>query len=175
MISVSGFLGTSRWYRVGNGDILEVILGMLLSSLLLPTGTNLNLTYARTMYMHTALAGFASLIMTALFELDVVPDRFLEDKLIVTGWLIEKLKMDSMVDFDVNDFRSEKFLEFLRQSPDIYHLYDEDIYLGQRGFTAYNKFSIKQGNLWGSMHILGAISFVTLVTTSILLHDLVNG
>ncbi len=55
-MQVSGFLGTHRWYQVGDATGLEASL---------------------------ALAGFASLLLVALFELDVVPERFLEVRLIL--------------------------------------------------------------------------------------------
>lgn len=48
MISISGFLGTFRWYHVGDGKFLEVVLSLI---------------------------GFASLLLVASFELSVVPGK----------------------------------------------------------------------------------------------------
>eukprot|EP01035_Chromulina_nebulosa_P019576 gene19576-25477_t len=64
MTAVSGALGTSRWYFVGDAEPLEAFL---------------------------AFFGFLSLFLVAAFEMDVAQERFLEDKLLVTGWLIKRL------------------------------------------------------------------------------------
>jgi hypothetical protein len=53
MISVAGFLGSFRWFKVGDGDIVEAIL---------------------------SLSGFACLLLVAAFELNVAPEKYLEDK-----------------------------------------------------------------------------------------------
>jgi hypothetical protein len=116
----------------------------------------------------TALAGFASLLLVAAFEMDVAPERFLEDKLIVTGWLAQKLRLDHLLDFDVNDHTCDRFLRFLRHSP-LAPLYEEDQYLLRRS-TTYTKFHL-QGNVWSSLHIVGATSYVFLVTAAVLVHD----
>lgn len=66
MASVAGFLGSSRWYFMGDATFLQAAL---------------------------SLVGFASLLLVAAFELDVVPERFLEYKLDVTAYLIGQLEM----------------------------------------------------------------------------------
>ena len=66
MASVAGFLGSSRWYFMGDATALQAAL---------------------------SLVGFASLLLVAAFELDVVPERFLEYKLDVTAYLIGQLEM----------------------------------------------------------------------------------
>ncbi|CAM6001404.1 unnamed protein product [Sphagnum balticum] len=101
--------------------------------------------------------------------MDVVPERFLEDKLLVTGWLLQKLKLEPLLDFDFNNYRCERFLQFIRQSPGINPLYEEDAYLLRRSAT-FTKFELK-GNLWSSLHIVGASGFVLLVTAAALLND----
>jgi hypothetical protein len=62
-IGVSGFLGTYRWYKMGGALKDETT---------------------------CALIGFACLLLVAGFELDVSKSRFLEDKIMITKWLIEK-------------------------------------------------------------------------------------
>lgn len=143
MISVAGFLGTFRWYKVGDGKPLEVIL---------------------------ALIGFASLLLVAGFELNVVPDQFLQEKLMVTGWLIEKLHMEDMLDFDVNDFRNEKFIKFIRSSSALYTMYEEDHILQTRskGYKKWAKYNLT----WEGLHILGAVVFCGFVTASIIINDI---
>lgn len=140
MISVAGFLGTYRWHKVGDGGFVETLL---------------------------SLAGFSCLLLVAIFELDVVPERFLEDKLMVTGWLIQKLNMEKLLDFKLTDQKS--FLTFIRSSKDIYDLYEEDVYLRNRS-ASFTKFQTKN-DIWGSLHISGAIGYVILVTAAILVND----
>eukprot|EP01031_Cornospumella_fuschlensis_P033745 gene33745-40831_t len=98
MISVAGMLGSTRWYYVRDASFLEASLSFL---------------------------GFAALILLVGFELDVVPERFLEDKLLVTGWLLEKAKLDADLPFSLN-IKDEGFRDFIRSSKEIYHLYEED-------------------------------------------------
>ena len=57
-VAISGFLGSMRWFAVGDANLTE---------------------------LRFALLGFGSLILTSLFELDVLPERFLEDKMRVTS------------------------------------------------------------------------------------------
>eukprot|EP01031_Cornospumella_fuschlensis_P034796 gene34796-42137_t len=98
MISVAGMLGSTRWYYVRDASFLEASLSFF---------------------------GFAALILLVGFELDVVPERFLEDKLLVTGWLLEKAKLDADLPFSLN-IKDEGFRDFIRSSKEIYHLYEED-------------------------------------------------
>jgi hypothetical protein len=142
MISVAGFLGSFRWFKVGDGQLIEAIL---------------------------SLSGFASLLFVGAFELNVSPEKYLEDKLLVTGWLIQKLNLHHKVPFDINDIRSEGFLRFLRSSKGIYHLYDEDAYI--RGRSADFKVWSKQEHVWLSLHMIGATGYVVLITAAILLND----
>lgn len=143
MISVAGFLGTFRWYKVGDGKEPEVVLAMI---------------------------GFASLLLVAAFELNVVPDKFLDDKLMVTGWLIEKLHMEHLLDFDVNDFKSDKFIDFIRSSSGIYTMFEEDHYVANRNHR-YKKW--KQYNyIWETLHMGGAVVFCAFVTAATIINDI---
>lgn len=121
-------------------------------------------------FLEAALSftGFISLLLLTAFELDVVPDKFLEQKLMVTIWLIQKLDMAKEFPFRLSP-HSEEFLSFIRHSRRIYHLYDEDLYISNRG-RANRRF--RYDALWSTLHMLGAIIFVALVTTSILLNDM---
>ena len=116
-----------------------------------------------------SFAGFASLLLVAAFELDVVPERFLEDKLIVTAWLLEKLDLHTVVPFSLRP-DDEGFRDFIRQSKDIYYLYDEDKYLNHRATTPYNAWNYH--SFWPFLHMLGACSYVTLLPTAIILNDI---
>jgi len=145
MVSVAGFLGAHRWARIGNGSELETTL---------------------------SLAGFSALILVALFELDVRPEMFLDDKLMTTGWLIQKLKLQHLLDFDVDDFHDEKFLNFVRNSKEIYHLYDEDQEIqAVQMDESIHEFKYNKATIWSSCHMIGAIAYVIFVTASVLLHD----
>ena len=57
-------MGISRWHAVGDASSFQAFL---------------------------AYTGFAALMLVAGFELDVAPERFLEDKLMVTGMLRNKI------------------------------------------------------------------------------------
>lgn len=145
-VAVSGFLGSVRWAAVGDAKGVELTL---------------------------ALIGFSSLIFTSLFELDVSPQRFLEDKLLVTGWLLEKLGYSRKLSpyFKLHS-TSQGLLEFLRASPEVYWLYQEDHNWRQDAARALSQHRLFTYNrLWRSAHISGAVSFVVCVTTSILLND----
>lgn len=141
VIAISGMLGTTRWYFVGDATPLQ---------------------------MSLAFCGFGSLMLIAGFELDVAPERFLEDKLLVTGWLIQKLKLNKKLPFRLVP-QCKEFREFIRNSPEIYHLYEED-----RSASAHKPDNL---NLWNadllsqSAHMLGAIMYVLLVPLAIILND----
>lgn len=140
MIAVAGFLGTSRWYAVGEVPLIVAVL---------------------------CFVGFASLLLIAAFELDVIPDRYLEDKLLVTAWLIQKLGLQHKLPFSLS-IDSAQFRQFIRNSKEIYHLYEEDLYMINRPKKhqpwIYHLF-------WSTLHMIGASSYVILVPIAILLHD----
>ena len=143
VISIAGIMGTSRWYYVGDASKLEFFLSFL---------------------------GFAALMLVAAFELDVEPERFLEDKQMITGWLIQKLGLDKKLPFSLGPLNME-FREFLRNSPEIYHLYEEDRYLR----TRHRQKNIQIWSyelIWESMHVIGAVSYVMLVPAAIILNDM---
>lgn len=145
MVSVAGFLGAHRWARVGNGSELETTL---------------------------SLVGFGALLLVALFELDVRPEMFLDDKLMTTGWLIQKLKLEHLLDFSIDDFQSVKFLNFIRNSKEIYHLYDEDQEIkAVQMDESIHEFKYNKASFWSSLHMIGATAYVVFVTASVLLHD----
>jgi len=147
-VAISGILGSMRWYAVGDANVTE---------------------------LRFALLGFSSLILTSLFELDVLPQRFLEDKLRVTSWLIEKLGYrNKLLPFRLGS-HSPELLEFLRKSPDIYHLYDEDhnhLADAARQASEERRRLFTYNHLWRSAHMIGAITYVVCVTTAILLNDI---
>jgi len=142
-ISISGMLGSIRWYLVGDASIVQFWL---------------------------AFAGFGALILVGSFELDVDAERFLEDKQMITGWLIEKLKLDHLLPFSLSG-TSEDFRNFLRCSPEIYYLFEEDRYLRTREtHKSLNLFSYEI--MWESAHMIGACTYVILIPVAIILNDL---
>lgn len=140
MIAVAGFLGTSRWYAVGDAELSEAILSFI---------------------------GFGSLLLVAAFELDVEPERYLDQKLLVTGWLIKKLGLRHHLKFTLRP-HDNRFLEFLRESKGLYHLYPEDRYIKHLN-PKFHEW--RYHPIWNSLHMLGAIGFVVFVTASILIND----
>jgi hypothetical protein len=144
----------------------------------------------------------------------VVPERFLDDKVLVTGWLLEKLGADKVLPFRLHRHNKE-FVDFIKNSKEISHLYDEMTYIAERDTRGHKPFG-RYDVLWNSLHMggecryaarhvsaflvpslqndrsisnhsksfatimiicfkkicIGAISFVTLVTTSVCLNDM---
>lgn len=143
MIAVSGFSGAIRWGNIGDATIFQSRLAAL---------------------------GFACLLLVAAFELDVVPERFLEDKLLITSWLLKKSGRSKLLPFKLH-YKSKELLEFIRESSEIYPLYSEDTYIRHRNHMN-SKRSFQYSTLWSSIHILGALGYVLLVTTAIVLNDI---
>lgn len=143
IISIAGILGSARWHQVGDASELE---------------SNL------------ACFGFAALLLVAFFELDVVPERFLDDKLMVTSWLIQKLKRKEKLPFSLH-FTSPGLLEFVRQSPGLYPLFEEDLYLIEREAKGAHNMS-SYHTMWFGMHLIGATAFAACCTAAILLNDI---
>lgn len=115
--------------------------------------------------------GFASLLLVSAFELDVGAERFLEDKLLITSWLLKKNGRRNLLPFKLYP-KNPFFLEFIRESKEIYHLYEEDKYLldrkkSNKNFRCFTKYD----NVWSSLHMTGACLYVLLVTASIILND----
>lgn len=139
-ISIAGIFGTCRWFFIGDASGFEAMLSIM---------------------------GFASMAIVAAFELDVEPARFLEDKQMITGWLIEKLGMRSKLKFKLNATNLE-FREFLRNSPEIYFLYEEDRYIRSLPHT-------KHTQMWSYdavFHMIGAITYMAALPAAIILNDM---
>lgn len=173
-ISISGFLGCYRWYKTGDASENE---------------------------LYIAWAGFLCLLLVSGFELDVLPRTFLSYKLRITKWLIDKLHKDEESThpyFRLTPYTrpfpmtKDNLLRFVRRSPLIYHLFEEDheIYLkyqveqawkaakGEKldddeDHDAFQKhyFTFTSDVIYGTLHMVGAIGFVICVTWSILLND----
>lgn len=143
IVAIAGFLGSARWHAVGDASYLEMCL---------------------------SCAGFASLLLVAFFELDVVPERFLEDKLMVTAWLVQKMGRKEALPFSLH-YSDPRFLSFIRESPGLYHLFEEDLYLQKRNRRGKHKLSTYHP-LWFSIHLIGASGFASCCTAAILLNDM---
>jgi hypothetical protein len=98
-----------------------------------------------------------------MFEVDVSSKLFLEEKLVITSWLLEKLGMDKHLNFEMSHY-DPKLLAFIRESKGIHHLFEEDD----------GKVEVKPVffNLNFSMHALGATGYVVLVTAAIILNEI---
>lgn len=97
-----------------------------------------------------------------MFEVDVSSIVFLEEKLIITCWLIEKLKIEKLLNFKLSQY-SPELLDLIRSYPDLHRLYEEDD----------GKLKIQPVflNFNFSMHVIGATGFVIFVTASVILND----
>lgn len=98
-----------------------------------------------------------------MFEVDVSSIVFLEEKLIITCWLIEKLNIQNKLDFKLTQY-SPELLELIRSYPDLHRLYEED-----DGKLKINPVFL---NFNFSMHVIGATGYVIFVTASVILNDL---
>jgi hypothetical protein len=141
MGGVAGFLGTLRWQAVGDATALEATLAQL---------------------------GFICLLIVAMFEVDVSSLVFLEEKLVITSWLLEKLKIDKYLNFKPSQY-SPELLDLIRSSPELHHLYEEDV-LSETNEKLVLKPIFLNFNF--SMHMLGAGGFVIFITASLILNDL---
>lgn len=97
-IAISGFLGTHRWNKVGAANDTVSTL---------------------------SLVGFACLLLVPIFDFDVLPQRFLVEKLMSSKWLLDKILKHRGLKRPFA-FRQSEMLKFVRASPLIYHLYNEN-------------------------------------------------
>lgn len=134
MGAVAGFLGSVRWQATGDASALEAMLSQ---------------------------AGFFFLVVVAMFEVNVSPKAFLEEKLMITSWFLQKMGYRKILDFPIHEY-SPELLHFLSTS-EVSHMYEE--YDGKMKITqSFFNFNF-------SMHMLGAGGYVVLVTASIIIND----
>lgn len=93
------------------------------------------------------------------FNFDQDFGRFLEDKLLITSWCLEKLGADKLLPFDLAP-SSKEYRQFLRQSKNIYYLYDEDHAYCKQGIVPPLLPGWPYHAWWCSLHIFGAVSYV---------------
>lgn len=80
-------------------------------------------------------------------------------------------EMEHLLDFDINNCHDQKFLEFIRHSTNIRHLFEEELFESSRPNNLYHVDSLSR-TLGSFFHMTGAIGYVVLVTMGVLLHDL---
>jgi hypothetical protein len=153
VIAIAGLLGSWRWCTVGDASVQEASL---------------------------AAAGFSCLLLVTAFELEVSPEKFLSEKLLATSWLIDKLtdtlSMEHRLPFplpsttqSLQSKPSSNLLHFIRSSPAIYYLYEEDYHiLHQR--KRYRGIS-KAYYYYQYWHMLAAVGYLILVSTAVGLND----
>ena len=86
----------------------------------------------------------------------------MEEKLIITAWFLEQFELEKELNIDLSPYNPE-FLEFIRSSPAIYHLYEED--------DGKLKIIPHVFNIHFSLHAIGASAYALLVTAAICVHD----
>jgi hypothetical protein len=134
-MSISGFFGSVRWHLVGDASLAEGILSCL---------------------------GFLSLILVPVFELDVSSNSFLEEKLAVTVSFLRILKVYDLLDLQWTQY-SPEMLDFVRDSPDIRHMFAE-----AEGVSTVHPTLLSAGFV---LHCTGAGTFVGFVTAAIISND----
>ena len=138
LCAVAGFLGSVRWYSIGDGSYTETVLCQV---------------------------GFASMILVVIFEVPVTPQSFFHDKLLLTYWMAVKLQLQPYFDFKISP-TSPKFLNFIRTSDDIRHLYEEDEKHEMKPVSTFAAFT-----LGFNLHALGASLYVCSLTLAVILND----
>lgn len=141
IIAVSGMFGSFRWYMMGDADLTQAIL---------------------------SVTGFGFLLLICAFESDVSPDRFLEDKLMITAWFLERIGAENLLQFplDINDL---SYRSFIRRSS-LRHLFEEFdrqgsdvgadvVKAGSNGSIAAERdFPYKPW--WAVAHMVGALAYL---------------
>ena len=134
-MSISGLFGSIRWHRVGDASLTECLLSCV---------------------------GFLSLILVPVFELDVSNNAFIEEKLAVTVSFLRLLNVYDMLDLNWTQY-SPELLDFVRDSPDIKHIYPE-----AEGVECVHPTILTPGFI---LHCIGAGSFVAYVTAAVVSND----
>lgn len=84
--------------------------------------------------------------------------RFLEDKLMVTAWLLQKLQLDTLLPFSL-DTNSLPFRQFLRHSKLYCYFKEEDRFYVEAGdHTIHYVFPYMPW--WSALHTMGAVIYV---------------
>lgn len=135
IMAISGFFGSVRWHLVGDASLTEGVL---------------------------ASVGFLSLILVSIFELDVSSNSFIEEKLAVTASFLYILRAQDKLNVQWTQYSTE-LLNFVRESPDIKHMYAE----AQEVEAVYPTLL----TIPFILHILGAGNFVLFVTAAVVSND----
>lgn len=136
-----GFLYANSWHAVGDASFLEATLSHI---------------------------GFFSLLIIAVFEVDVSSESFLEQKILITSWFLQLLDMEKHLKFSAHA-HNPKLLEFIRESNEILHLYEEDSVIENFKIDS-SIVSLKK--IQFSLHVIGAMSYSVFVTAAIILNEI---
>jgi len=138
LCSVAGFLGSVRWRAIEDASSTEALLAQI---------------------------AFAALILVVVFEVPVGPETFFQDKLLLTYWMMEKLRLQPYLDFKLSP-TSQKFLDFIRSSDDIRGLFDEDASHEMKPVSSFATFTTSF-----NLHAIGASLFVCGLTLAVIMND----
>ena len=141
MLSVSGFMGCSRWHAVGDATLFQAVMGQ---------------------------CGFAGLLLVSAFEANVSPSQFYLEKLRVTCWLLDKIGANQELPFPLSPKHSQ-VQSFVSGSRAIRHLYDLSHVEGVRGRVKSG--GEATATIFDSLHAIGAIAFVFCIPLAIFLND----
>jgi hypothetical protein len=150
IVSCVGMLGSHRWHKVGDATAFETYL---------------------------AIAGFAALLLVSGFELDVASGRFLEDKLMITAEIAQRIEVARkslglptlVFPFEL-EATDEKFKKHVLDYKELNHLYPEAF---MEGIDSEKQKKVDaQAAFYGHFHIIGAVGFVVLVTAAIIVNEI---
>jgi hypothetical protein len=120
-----------------------------------------------------SVTGFSFLLLICAFESDVSPDRFLEDKLMVTAWFLERMGAESVLDFPLDVYHTH-YRRFIRKSK-LRPLFEEFDRFENHGADKIDgvggteDFPYKPW--WAVVHMVGALAYLGCVAAGIILND----
>ena len=134
IISVSGMFGCFRWYMMGDADSTQAILSVI---------------------------GFSFLLLICAFESDVSPERFLEDKLMITAWYLERLGAESLLSFPL-DVHNNEYRFFIRTSKlrPLFEEFDRYEVSGKVLSASHRDEEFPYKPWWAVVHMVGALSYL---------------
>lgn len=110
--------------------------------------------------------GFFSLLIIAVFEVDVSSESFLEQKVLITSWFLQLLDTEKHLKFSPH-MGNPQLLEFLRGAKALRHLFEED-----DGSYKFDTSLINFKKIQFSLHVIGAMSYSVFVTAAIILNEI---
>lgn len=105
------------------------------------------------------------MILVVTFEVPVTPQSFFQDKLLLTYWMMRKLKLQPYLDFKISP-SSPQLVDFIRNSEDLNGVFEENSDGEMTPVSTFATFTLDF-----NLHAIGASTFVTCLTLAVILND----